>query len=325
MATPATDCGGPDPAPPRRELDRDNLTHSLLLAKPSLLISNPGQLTMEICAGCNSSIEDKYLLKIRTESWHEQCESCYVRDNVLYCRYDYAKKFGTRCSSCGQPIGAKELVMRANQHAYHLPCFACIACGLPLRKGDQFVVRDGRLFCRFDYERELAAALQQQPQPPAHQTVQQASSQQQQQQPQQPQQPQSTGQPSRSPRSEDLDELDDSDSEQGGRGGAKRPRTILSTGQRRKFKSAFEVNPKPSRKVRESLAAETGLSVRVVQVWFQNQRAKVKKLARRQTAAAANAASAAAASAGGGISDTTGDSPTADSVVAAAAAVRAAS
>ena len=34
-------------------------------------------------------------------------------------------------------------------------------------------------------------------------------------------------------------------------------------------------------KVREALAKETGLSVRVVQVWFQNQRAKMKKLQRK--------------------------------------------
>ena len=34
-------------------------------------------------------------------------------------------------------------------------------------------------------------------------------------------------------------------------------------------------------KVREALAKDTGLSVRVVQVWFQNQRAKMKKMQRR--------------------------------------------
>ncbi|CAI2355541.1 unnamed protein product [Caenorhabditis sp. 36 PRJEB53466] len=58
----------------------------------------------------------------------------------------------------------------------------------------------------------------------------------------------------------------------------KRPRTILNAQQRRQFKNAFEKSSKPSRKVREQLANETGLSVRVVQVWFQNQRAKIKKL-----------------------------------------------
>lgn len=66
-----------------------------------------------------------------------------------------------------------------------------------------------------------------------------------------------------------------------GRRGPKRPRTILTSAQRRQFKASFEVSPKPCRKVREALAKDTGLSVRVVQVWFQNQRAKMKKIQRK--------------------------------------------
>lgn len=92
---------------------------------------------------------------------------------------------------------------------------------------------------------------------------------------------------------------------QDGRRGPKRPRTILTTAQRRAFKISFDQSQKPcrkvsahqtfhtksgtklidvlffyatllARKVREALAKETGLSVRIVQVWFQNQRAKVR-------------------------------------------------
>ncbi|KAI1718844.1 homeobox domain-containing protein [Ditylenchus destructor] len=62
----------------------------------------------------------------------------------------------------------------------------------------------------------------------------------------------------------------------------KRPRTILNAQQRKAFKHAFDRGPKPSRKIREQLAKDTGLSVRVVQVWFQNQRAKMKKENRKQ-------------------------------------------
>lgn len=78
----------------------------------------------------------------------------------------------------------------------------------------------------------------------------------------------------------DDDLLDDS-RPRDGRRGPKRPRTILTSAQRRQFKASFEVSPKPCRKVREALAKDTGLSVRVVQVWFQNQRAKMKKLQRK--------------------------------------------
>lgn len=79
----------------------------------------------------------------------------------------------------------------------------------------------------------------------------------------------------------DDDLLDDTSRPRDGRRGPKRPRTILTSAQRRQFKASFEVSPKPCRKVREALAKETGLSVRVVQVWFQNQRAKMKKIQRK--------------------------------------------
>jgi LIM homeobox transcription factor 1 len=75
--------------------------------------------------------------------------------------------------------------------------------------------------------------------------------------------------------------IDDHVRSRDGRRGPKRPRTILTSSQRRQFKASFDVSPKPCRKVREALAKDTGLSVRVVQVWFQNQRAKMKKVQRK--------------------------------------------
>ena len=46
---------------------------------------------------------------------------------------------------------------------------------------------------------------------------------------------------------EDSEDYDECESDGGKH--PKRPRTILTTSQRRKFKSAFELNPKPCRKV----------------------------------------------------------------------------
>lgn len=62
--------------------------------------------------------------------------------------------YGTKCSACLQLIPAHELVMRAAGCVYHLPCFTCVACGHRLQKGDEFVVKDGQLFCRLDFEKE---------------------------------------------------------------------------------------------------------------------------------------------------------------------------
>ncbi|GIX96457.1 hypothetical protein CDAR_280001 [Caerostris darwini] len=58
----------------------------------------------------------------------------------------------------------------------------------------------------------------------------------------------------------------------------KRPRTTITSAQLEALKSAYQRSCKPSRQVREQLSAETGLDMRVVQVWFQNRRAKEKRL-----------------------------------------------
>uniref|UniRef100_A0A3P8VE37 LIM homeobox transcription factor 1, beta a n=2 Tax=Cynoglossus semilaevis TaxID=244447 RepID=A0A3P8VE37_CYNSE len=146
--------------------------------------------------------------------------------------------------------------MRAQDSVYHLSCFYCCVCERRLCKGDKFVLKQGQLLCKSDYEREALS--------PADLN-------------------------SDNSEAEDLSVDAEKNCESvKGVGNykdphrSKRPRTILTTQQRRVFRASFEVSCKPCRKVRETLAAETGLSVRVVQVWFQNQRAKVKKLARRQ-------------------------------------------
>ncbi|XP_063974244.1 LIM/homeobox protein LMX-1.2-like isoform X2 [Diachasmimorpha longicaudata] len=202
------------------------------------------------------------------------------------------------CASCGQKI-LDRFLMRVADRNYHEDCLACAACARPL--SHSCFTRDLKLYCRADYERIygvkcgrcmekiscsdfvlrspglvfhvecFACCMCGQTLPRgAHYVLRQ-------------------GQPIcrrdyeheyflSSPQDDDL--LDES-RPRDGRRGPKRPRTILTSAQRRQFKASFELSPKPCRKVREALAKDTGLSVRVVQVWFQNQRAKMKKLQRK--------------------------------------------
>ncbi|KAI5702063.1 hypothetical protein M8J76_004551 [Diaphorina citri] len=225
----------------------------------SIQLSNPelrcnGEDSGVVCGGCGNKIHDRYLMRVADINWHESClqccvcglglsHSCYFRNNKLYCKSDYDRLYGVKCARCGDRLLPHEMVMRAQSHVYHLPCFVCVICCQPLQKGEQFILRSGQLFCRQDFEKEMYLMQQSSP-------------------------------------SDDM-MLDENCRPRDGRRGPKRPRTILTSAQRRQFKSSFEVSPKPCRKVREALAKDTGLSVRVVQVWFQNQRAKMKKIQRK--------------------------------------------
>lgn len=62
--------------------------------------------------------------------------------------------------------------------------------------------------------------------------------------------------------------------------GSKRrgPRTTIKAKQLEVLKAAFNATPKPTRHIREQLASETGLNMRVIQVWFQNRRSKERRM-----------------------------------------------
>ena len=161
--------------------------------------------------------------------------------------------FIPKCARCCLPLQPNDIVHRSRQLTFHAHCFQCVYCGRQLKTGDQYFCIDGQVVCQQDYlfavgqnnnNNNVGDVMFPIPQIPPF-----------------------------------FAELDPNLQMHHRSGSSKkppkRPRTILNSSQRKAFKIAFEKGPKPSKKVREQLAKETGLSVRVVQVWFQNQRAKV--------------------------------------------------
>lgn len=71
-------------------------------------------------------------------------------------------------------------------------------------------------------------------------------------------------------------DLNDNDSECSS-GSGKRYRTNLTPKQLHCLVTAYEKNSKPSRDTRRRLSRDLRLDYRVIQVWFQNKRAKCKK------------------------------------------------
>lgn len=59
--------------------------------------------------------------------------------------------YGTKCSGCKTTIPANEFVMRALGNVYHIQCFVCTMCGHRLEKGQEFALKDNKLYCKDDY------------------------------------------------------------------------------------------------------------------------------------------------------------------------------
>lgn len=160
--------------------------------------------------------------------------------------------FATKCSGCLEKISPTEFVMRALESVYHLNCFCCCVCERQLCKGDEFVLKEGQLLCKSDYEREkdLLRSVSPEMSDSGENTTLAC-----------PLVCSLKTDDIKMCVSADKSEDEDVDVKQekgaGGQGKGsddgkdprrpKRPRTILTTQQRRAFKASFEVSSKPCR------------------------------------------------------------------------------
>ncbi|CAH1785305.1 unnamed protein product [Owenia fusiformis] len=212
------------------------------------------------CTGCGDPILDRFVHKVLDRPWHSRClkcsdcgiqlaGKCFSKGNNVFCKDDFLRRFGTKCDSCGVMIPPSGEIIRTDTTAYHPRCFVCKICKTDLDPEGQFYIADdNRLLCKYDYNATRQNLTQNQT---ASDNVSNA--------------PSSGGHPN-------------SDDE--GDKGDKRPRTNLTPQQFDVLKKTYKHTPKPTRQLREDLASRTGLDMRVIQVWFQNRRAKEKRLKR---------------------------------------------
>lgn len=285
-------------------------------AVPQLCVSASDKATSgcrggrRVCAGCGAPIRDQYILRVAPDlEWHAACLkcadchqfldetcTCFVRDGKTYCKRDYVRLFGTKCSKCRQGFSRTDFVMRARQHVYHLDCFRCQACARQLIPGDEFALREDGLFCRADHDvldkfassaagggpatatgptNGIHVAPNAEPLPVGGPGVPRAGG-----------QAGAGGTPPAQPRGHPQSKQqqhgggtaagggDGQQSQQQQQHKPTRVRTVLNEKQLHTLRTCYAANPRPDALMKEQLVEMTGLSPRVIRVWFQNKRCK---------------------------------------------------
>ncbi|XP_068174438.1 insulin gene enhancer protein isl-2b isoform X1 [Antennarius striatus] len=223
-----------------------------------------------MCVGCGSQIHDQYILRVSPDlEWHAACLkcaecsqyldetcTCFVRDGKTYCKRDYVRLFGIKCAKCNLGFSSSDLVMRARDNVYHIECFRCSVCSRQLLPGDEFSLREDELLCRADHSLLLERSSAGSPISPGHihsnrplhltdaVAVRQA------------------------PHRNHVHKQSEKTT---------RVRTVLNEKQLHTLRTCYNANPRPDALMKEQLVEMTGLSPRVIRVWFQNKRCKDKK------------------------------------------------
>ncbi|XP_022320995.1 LIM/homeobox protein Lhx3-like isoform X1 [Crassostrea virginica] len=190
------------------------------------------------CAGCGEPILDRFILKVLERSWHSRCLQCH----------DCHARLSDKCFSKGEKVFCKDDFFRR----YGTKCAGCEK-GIPptevVRRAQDNVYHLECFACLM-CSRQLNTGdefyLMEDRKLVCKADYESAKA--------------------RGINEYDIDAAN------------KRPRTTITAKQLEALKRAYNESPKPARHVREQLSAETGLDMRVVQVWFQNRRAKEKRL-----------------------------------------------
>ncbi|NXX94080.1 LHX6 protein, partial [Centropus bengalensis] len=211
-----------------------------------------------VCSSCGLEILDRYLLKgdaarLALSLHFFPCQRCGVwagwgeRGDPLTallspCFFSSHSRFGTKCARCGRQIYASDWVRRARGNAYHLACFACFSCKRQLSTGEEFGLVEEKVLCRIHYD-TMIENLKRAAENGNGITLEGAV----------PSEQDSQPKP------------------------AKRARTSFTAEQLQVMQAQFAQDNNPDAQTLQKLADMTGLSRRVIQVWFQNCRARHKK------------------------------------------------
>ncbi|XP_005750366.1 LIM/homeobox protein ttx-3-like [Pundamilia nyererei] len=165
---------------------------------------------------------------------------------------------GGQCARCFQPIPASDLVMRSGELTFHPHCFSCQECDVKLMPGNLYCMQGANLYCQSHYQSDGGVQPPPDLQPKQHLDAQVSG-----------EGEESVSSPE--PRSDDR--------AAGGRipRRTKRIRTCFRSEQLRALESYFAQKHNPDGKDWTCLAHKTGLPKRVLQVWFQNARAKLRR------------------------------------------------